>query len=192
AAGAPAEQAGLEVAFGGNFVSVYSTGANWISEHADLIGIGIAIVLLLLAFGSVVGMLLPIATALLGVAVATNAVLLLTFVTDVSSIAPVLAVMLGLGVGIGYSLLITARYLQHLDEGMSVPDAVGSAVGTAGNAVVFAGATVIVALLGLLLVGIPFVANLGISAAVAVAVMVAAALSLLPALMAVAGHGIDR
>src|SRR5262249_55423789 len=86
AAGAPAEQAGLEVAFGGKFVSVYSTGTNWISDHADLIGIGIAIVLLLLAFGSVVGMLLPIATALLGVAVATNAVLLLTFVTDVSSI----------------------------------------------------------------------------------------------------------
>jgi RND superfamily putative drug exporter len=191
-AAAPAEQAGLEVAFGGNFVTVYSTGASWISEHADVIGIGIAVVLLLLAFGSVIGMLLPIGTALLGVAVASNAVLLLTFVTDVSSIAPILAVMLGLGVGIDYSLLITTRYRQHLHEGLSVPEAVGMAIGTAGNAVVFAGATVIVALLGLLLVGIPFVANLGISAAVAVAVMVTAALSLLPALMAVAGHGIDK
>jgi RND superfamily putative drug exporter len=192
AAARPAEQAGLEVDFGGDFVDVFSTGSNWVAEHADLIGIGIAVVLLLLAFGSVVGMVLPIATALLGVAVASNAVLLLTFVTEVSSIAPILAVMLGLGVGIDYSLLVTTRFRQYLQSGATVEEAVGDALGTAGHAVVFAGATVIVALLGLLLVGIPFVASLGVSAAVVVGVMVVAALTLLPALMAVAGRGIDR
>ena len=110
----------------------------------------------------------------------------------VPSIATTIATMIGLGVGIDYSLFIITRHRQGLHEGLTVADAAGRAIATAGLAVLIAGGTVVIAICGLAVAGIPFVTFMGFGAAVVVAVMVAAALTLLPALLGFAGHNIDR
>ena len=127
-------------------------------------------------------------TALIGVGAGMAGLFALSGVVELTSTAPILALMLGLAVGIDYSLFITSRYRQNLLDGLAPEEAAGRAVGTAGSAVVFAGATVVIALAGLSVVGIPFLTVMGLAAAGTVAVAVLVALTLLPALLGFAGH----
>jgi RND superfamily putative drug exporter len=186
---APARAAGVEVAFGGSPAEGASGGGDGPSE---LIGLAAAVVILLLAFGSAVAMALPLVSALLGLGTALSILTVLEAVADVNAVAPTLATMIGLGVGIDYALFVVTRHLQGLAGGLSVTESIGRAVAGAGRAVLIAGATVAVALLGLGLAGIPFVTVLGEAAALAVAVAVCAALTLLPATLAIAGRGVQR
>jgi RND superfamily putative drug exporter len=158
----------------------------------ELLGIGVAVVILLVAFGSVVAMGLPIGMALFGLAFAVSALPLVAHLIDVPSWAPVIGAMVGLGVGIDYALFVITRHRDHLRRGRSVEDSAGRAVATAGRAVLFAGGTVVIAILGLAVAGIPFVTAAGVAVSVVVLVMVAASVTLLPAFLGLAGHRIDR
>lgn len=153
----------------------------------EAIGVGIAGIVLLVTFGAVRPAGMPIISALLGVAVTMGGIFLVAAATPVSSAAPLLALMIGLAVGIDYALFILSRHRTQLALGMDPSESAGVAAGTAGSAVVFAGGTVIIALAGLLVVGIPFLSIMGIGGAVAVTIAVLAALTLLPALMGLAG-----
>ena len=157
----------------------------------EAIGILVAVVVLLVAFGSVIAMGLPIGTALVGLATSIGIITLIASLTDVISVAPILAAMIGLGVGIDYALFIVTRHRENLRLGMTVADAAGRAIATSGSAVVFAGATVVIAIAGLTIADIPAVTIMGLLSGLTVAVMVALALTLLPALLGFAGHNID-
>ena len=159
---------------------------------SELIGIGVAIIVLLVAFGSVVAMGLPIVTALLGIFVGASAVGLLAAVLDIPEFSLILCAMIGLGVGIDYALFIVTRHRQHLHDGMTVEDAAGTAVATAGQAVLFAGTTVVVAILGLFLAGLPAISGMGAAVALVVTVAMIAAITLLPGLLGLAGTKIDK
>nr|MBA2281917.1 MMPL family transporter [Acidimicrobiia bacterium] len=159
---------------------------------SELIGVGVAILVLLVAFGSVVAMGLPIVTALMGIFVGAAGVGVLTAVLDVPEFSLILCAMIGLGVGIDYALFIVTRHRQHLHEGMSVEDAAGTAVATVGQAVLFAGTTVVIAILGLFLAGLPAISGMGAAVALVVTVSMAAAVTLLPGLLGLAGTRIDR
>jgi len=159
---------------------------------SDLVGLAAAALVLLVAFGSVVAMGLPILIAVVGLAVGTAGVSLYAAATTVGSMAPTVATMIGLGVGIDYALFLTSRHRQYLSAGYDVPEAAGQASGTAGRAVLVAGVTVMVSICGLALVGVPNLATFGYASAIVVAVMVAAALTLLPALLGLAGTRLDR
>jgi RND superfamily putative drug exporter len=159
---------------------------------SELIGIGVAIVVLLIAFGSVVAMGLPILTALMGLFVGAAGVGLLSAVMDVPEFSLILCMMVGLGVGIDYALFIVTRHRQHLHDGMSVEDSAGTAIATAGQAVLFAGTTVVVAILGLFLAGLPALTSMGVSVALVVVVAMLAATTLLPGLLGLAGTKIDK
>jgi RND superfamily putative drug exporter len=135
---------------------------------------------------------LPILTAIFGLVVGLSIVSIVSSFTEIGSVAPTLATMIGLGVGIDYSLFIVTRYRESLATGLDVEAAVGRSVATAGSAVLFAGTTVVIAICGLVVSGIPYVARLGYMAGLVVAVMMLAALTLLPAIIGVVGHGIDR
>ena len=179
---------GLSVEAGGQIVQNSEQSPPGSSE---LIGILFAVVVLLIAFGSVVAMGLPLITALIGLggsfmllALAANFLSLPNFTTE-------FAALIGLGVGIDYALLVVTRFREGLHSGLSVENAVVRAIGTAGKSVLFAGTVVCIALLGLLSVGIPFVGALGEGAAMVVAVAVLVALTLLPALLAYTGRRID-
>ena len=161
-------------------------------SSSELIGIGVAIIVLLIAFGSVVAMGLPIMTALLGIFVGAASVGVLSAVIDVPEFSLILCSMIGLGVGIDYALFIVTRHRQHLHEGMSVEDAAGTAVATAGQAVLFAGTTVVIAILGLFLAGLPAISAMGASVALVVSVSMIAAVTLLPGLLGLAGTKIDK
>lgn len=183
----PALDAGMAVEFGGDALAE--------SPHAgaaEVIGLLVAIVVLLFTFGSVVAAGLPILTALIGVGIGIAGITTATGFMDMSSTAPTLAIMLGLAVGIDYALFIVTRHRQLLATGLEPEEAAARAVGTAGSAVVFAGATVIIALIGLVVVGIPFLTVMGFAAAGTVAVCVLIAITLLPALLGFAGRTIDR
>ncbi len=184
-----ARSAGLQVELGGPLVE---TGQEREPGGSEAIGLGVAVVVLLFAFGSVIAMGLPIVTAVLGLLGGMSAVMLVALAIDVPTVAPTLAAMIGIGVGIDYALFIVTRHRQHLAHGHAVKDAAGRAMATAGQAVLFAGATVIIAILGLWIARIPFVGLLGTAAAIVVAVAVLAALTLLPALLGFAGRSIDR
>ncbi|MEV7013705.1 MMPL family transporter [Streptosporangium sp. NPDC051022] len=151
------------------------------------LGVLIAAVVLIVTFGSLVAAGMTLLNALIGVAAGMAGLYALSGVFELTSVTPVLALMLGLAVGIDYSLFITSRYRQFLSEGMEREEAAGRATGTAGSAVVFAGATVVIALAGLSVVGIPFLTTMGLAAAGTVAVAVLVALTLLPAALAFAG-----
>ena len=135
------------------------------APSSELIGIGIAIIVLLLAFGSVVAMGLPIVTALMGIFIGASAVGVLSAVLNVPEFSLILCSMIGLGVGIDYALFIVTRHRQHLHEGMSVEDSAGTAIATAGQAVLFAGTTVVIAILGLFLAGLPAISATGMAVA---------------------------
>ncbi|MEZ0577593.1 MMPL family transporter [Nocardioides sp. MH1] len=150
---------------------------------AELIGIGVALVVLLLTFGSAIAAGMPIVTAVFGVALGGLGVTAMTAVTDIGSSTPMLASMIGLAVGIDYTLFILARYRNELHHTDDRQHAVGIAVGTAGSAVVFAGLTVLIALSALAIVRIPFLTAMGLAAAATVLIAVLVALTLLPAIL---------
>jgi putative drug exporter of the RND superfamily len=187
-AGDPAEAAGLRVAVGsyvGQALSKPDTGAS------DAIGIAAAIVILLFAFGTATAMVLPIVSALIGVACALSVIRLLESVVQVPSVAATLATMIGLGVGIDYALFIVTRHKLQLGDGMELRESIARATATAGGAVVFAGFTVVIALCSLAFAGIPLVSTLGFTAAIAVVIAVAAATTLLPAMLGALGPRIN-
>jgi RND superfamily putative drug exporter len=180
----PAVDAGLKVSAGGYLGQQVSKPA---TESSEAIGLGMAVIILLFTFGTVIAMSLPIATALVIVATGLALIGLLGHLTEISSIAPTLGTMIGLGVGIDYSLFIVKRYLERLDDGVDPDEAIARSVATSGSAVVFAGGTVVIALCSLLFAGIPLVTALGLSAALVVFVAVLAAITFLPAMLAVVG-----
>ena len=179
-----------------NGVQVELTGSLALLAQEDpsseLIGVGVAIIVLLIAFGSVVAMGLPIVTALLGIFVGAAAVGVLSAVMDIPEFSLILCAMIGLGVGIDYALFIVTRHRQHLYDGMSVEVAAGTAVATAGQAVLFAGTTVVIAILGLFLAGLPAISGMGAAVALVVTVSMIAAVTLLPGLLGLAGTRIDK
>ncbi|MGW5723141.1 MMPL family transporter [Amycolatopsis sp. NPDC003865] len=152
------------------------------------IGLVIALLVLVLMFRSLIAAVMPLVTAVLGVGVAVGLIFLATLVTPISSTAPMLAVMIGLAVGIDYALFLLSRHRDQLAEGLDVEESIARATATAGSAVIFAGLTVVIALLGLAVAGIPFLTTMGVAAAVAVALAVAIAVTLVPALMSFAGR----
>ena len=153
----------------------------------EIAGLAIAAVVLLVMLGTVIAAALPIVTALVGVGIAVLAALSLSGVLDMSSVTPVLGIMLGLAVGIDYSLFIINRHRKQLLEGAEMRESIGLANGTAGNAVTFAGSTVIIALLALNITGIPFLGLMGTVGAFAVLIAVLIAVTLTPALLGLIG-----
>jgi RND superfamily putative drug exporter len=180
-----AEEAGLKVAIGGDALQEIPHGGT-----AELIGVGVAIVVLLITFGSVLMAGMPLLTALIGVGIGVTTITTATGFIDLGSSTPTLALMLGLAVGIDYALFIASRYRHEVHIGRTREEAAGRAVGTAGSAVVFAGLTVVIALAGLSVVNINFLTQMGLAAAGTVAVAVVIALTLLPALFGFAGNKI--
>jgi putative drug exporter of the RND superfamily len=160
-----------------------------ISEGLGLLA---AIIILLLAFGSVIAMALPVATAVAAVASMFGALDLLSHVLTVPSFAPQLAALVGLGVGIDYALFVVTRYRHSLHDGATPEAAVKTAMSTSGRAVIFAGSTVVLSLLGLFLLGLPFIYGASLGAVVAVLLVMLASLTLLPAMLGFAGTNIDR
>ena len=154
---------------------------------AEMVGIGVALLILFLAFGSFVAAGLPIGIALVGLGIGTGGVTLLAALTDVTTIAPTLASMIGIGVGVDYALFIVTRHRDALARGLSVPDAAAEATATAGQSVVFAGGTVLLALSGLLFTGVPNFRAMGYAPGLVVLLIVVAAVTLLPALLGLAG-----
>lgn len=174
---------GVEVSFGTDLAQ----GVPQILGVGELVGLIFAGVVLIVMLGSLLAASVPIVTALLGVGVGVTASLAFSGVVDMASVTPVLGVMLGLAVGIDYSLFIINRHRRQLRDGVAVRESIGLATGTAGTAVVFAGATVIVALLALNITGVPFLGLMGTVAAVCVAVAVLVAITLAPAILGLAG-----
>jgi RND superfamily putative drug exporter len=160
-------------------------------QGQEVFGLIAAVIVLLVAFGSFVAMGLPIGTAVLGLATSLGLVTVIASIVEVNSISPILAAMIGLGVGIDYALFIVTRHREHLQRGMTVEEAAGRAIATSGSAVVFAGLTVVIAILGLAIAGIPAVTTMGLMVAMTVLVMIAISLTFLPALLGFAGHKID-
>ncbi len=185
---APASDAGLEVSAGGYLGSQLSEPSTRLSE---IVGIVAAMIVLVFVLGTVLSMVMPITTALVGVFSGLALVGVVGTVIVVPSIAPTLAIMLGLGVGVDYSLFIVSRYRALYDGGMESHEAVARAVATSGGAVLFAGSTVVISLLCLYFGGIPQVRDLGYSAAIAVAVVIVASLTMLPAGLALLGARIN-
>jgi RND superfamily putative drug exporter len=186
---ASAEDAGVQVEFGGDVIE--ENGADH-GRTSELIGLAVALVVLLISFGSLLAAGMPLVTALLGVFAALMSIEILAGITPTSSNAPTLALMIGLAVGIDYALFIVTRHRQNLAEGLDPAEAAARANATAGGAVVFAGLTVVIALCGLAVAGIPFLTTMGIASAIAVLFAVLIAVSLIPALLGFAGGSIDR
>ncbi|MBA2809177.1 MMPL family transporter [Streptomyces sp. KM273126] len=179
-----AETDGLQVELGGRAIGLTESTGGHIAEAA---GVLVAAVVLLVAFGSLAASLLPIATALVSVGTAYAGIVLLGHVMTVADFAPMLGMLIGLGVGIDYALFIVTRHRRELKRGLSVTEAVTSAVATTGRAVVFAGATVCIALLGMLILRLGFLNGVAIAASLTVVLTVAASVTLLPALLSFIG-----
>ena len=178
-----ARDSGLTVEIGGDALqTVPHTGA------AEIIGIGIAAVVLVITFGSLLAAGLPLLTAVIGVGIGVATISALAAALDLGSTTSILATMIGLAVGIDYALFIVSRYRAELAEGRDREEAAGRATGTAGSAVVFAGLTVVIALVGLSVVNIPMLTKMGLAAAGTVAIAVLIALTLIPALLGYAGR----
>jgi RND superfamily putative drug exporter len=161
------------------------------SAGSEQLGIMVAIVVLAIAFGSLVAMSLPIVVALVGLLVGLSTIGLVSGVLAVPEIATIVAMMMGLGVGIDYALFILARHRQTLESGATVPEAVGRANATAGLSVLFAGTTVVLAIAGLQVSGIPMMTMMGWASALMVAITMVAAVTLLPALLGIAGKRVN-
>src|SRR5499427_8100954 len=181
----PARQQGIQVAAGGIIGSALSPSP---TEKSEAVGLLTAMLVLALTFGSLIAMGLPILTAIFGLSTALAIIGLLTHVFTVPTVGPTLATMIGLGVGIDYSLFMVNKYREHQGRGAGHREAVALSVATAGSAIVFAGTTVIIALVSLAVAGIPLVTTLGLVTAVAVLTAVLAALTLLPAVMSLLGR----
>ena len=177
---------GLRVELGGAIFAEFE------EPSSELLGVAFAVVILIVAFGSVLAMGLPVGVALFGIGIGTTIITLLSHVMAIPDFATFLGIMIGLGVGIDYALLVATRYREQLRTGHGVRDAVKIAIDTAGRSVLFAGVTVVISLLGMLLMGVGFIQGLAVGAAAVVAVTVAASLTLLPALLGFAGERIER
>ena len=177
--------AGYQVELGGDLPD---TAGEAFGGTGELIGLGTALLILLLTLGSAVGAGLPIGVAVAGLAAGTSGITLLARTMDVSTSAPTVASMVGLGVGIDYALLLVVRHVENLRLGHDPVEAAGRAVGTAGRSVVFAAATVLVSLMGLRLAGLPTYDSFGLATAIAVLCVAAAALTLVPALCRLGGR----
>lgn len=173
---------GLNVQIGGDALQAApETGSG------EIIGIAIAAIVLVITFGSLIAAGLPLLTALIGVGIGISSITALANVLDLGSTTSTLAMMIGLAVGIDYALFIVSRYRAELAEGRERDEAAGRAVGTAGSAVVFAGLTVVIALVGLAVVNIPMLSKMGFAAAGTVVLAVLVALTLVPAMLGFAG-----
>ena len=177
------------VAVGGQAIELVSGNAPGSSEG---FGIFAAIIIMLLAFGSVVAMGLPIITALFGIAIGFAVLDLLSHVVTTPVFAPEIMAMIGLGVGIDYALFVVTRYRQGLAEGREPREAIALSLATSGRAVVFAGTTVILSLLGLFILQLSFMRGLAIGAIAAVVLVMTAAITLLPAMLGFSGRAIDK
>ena len=161
------------------------------TSGAEAAGLLAALVVLVVAFGTVLAALVPIALTLVAVAAGLGAITLLASAMEVSSAAPTIGAMIGLGVGIDYALFVMARYREHRAAGQDNPTALSNAMGSAGSAVLLAGGTVVVAMAALVLTGLGFLASIGLSTSLVVLFAVATALTLLPALLSLLGNRID-
>jgi RND superfamily putative drug exporter len=176
---------GVQIEYGGEIFAVFELPAS------ELYGLLAAIIILVLAFGSVLAMGLPIGTALIGLGAGTSLVTIFSHVVGMPDFTTSLVAMIGLGVGIDYALFIVTRYREGIENGLSVEDAVVDAVNTSGRAVIFAGITVIISLLGLFLMGLAFARGLAIGAVVGVLLMIIASITLLPSLLAMVKHRVN-
>ncbi|MGW7364620.1 MMPL family transporter [Streptomyces sp. NPDC054841] len=175
---------GLQVELGGSATALTEAPS---SHIAEIVGVAVAAVVLFLAFGSLAASLLPIATALVSVGAAYSGIVLLGHAMDVADFAPMLGLLIGLGVGIDYALFIVTRHRKGLRRGLPVAEAAENAVATTGRAVVFAGLTVCIALLGMLILRLSFLNGVAIAACLTVLLTVAASVTLLPALLSFIG-----
>jgi RND superfamily putative drug exporter len=189
AAEEPVKGSGVSVDAGGQLGTKISKPETHTSE---LIGIAAAMLILVLVFGTITAMVLPIASAIFGLIVGLGLISLFGHLVAVPDVAPTVAAMIGLGVGIDYSLFIVTRARSARHEGKSTVDAIGHAAGTSGAAVAFAGITVVIALLSLAVSGVGLISVLGQAAAIVVVVAVLASMTLLPALLGFCGDGIER
>ncbi len=181
-----ANSATIQAELGGSMFTDQSQPAS------EFIGILAAVIILLIAFGSVLAMGLPIMTALFGIGIGLAFVTLLANFLDVPSFAPQVTAMIGIGVGIDYALFISTRYREALHDGAEPREAVIHSIDTSGRAVLFAGGTVVISLLGLFLVGVSFIRGMAIGASLAVLFVMAAAVTLLPAVLGFVGRNIDK
>ncbi|WP_217215025.1 MMPL family transporter [Streptomyces sp. AC550_RSS872] len=179
-----AEADGLQVELGGSAVGLTESPQGHIAE---VVGVAVAAAVLFLAFGSLAASLLPIATALVSVGTAYAGTALLGHAMTVADFAPMLGMLIGLGVGIDYALFIVTRHRRGLKRGLPVTESITNAVATTGRAVVFAGATVCIALLGMLILQLSFLNGVAIAASLTVILTVAASVTLLPALLSFIG-----
>ncbi|MDN5381817.1 MMPL family transporter [Streptomyces sp. LB8] len=180
-----ARETGLTVEIGGD--ALFTTPE---TGTAEIVGIAIAAVVLVITLGSLIAAGLPLLTAIIGVGIGVATITVLAKPLDLGSTTSILATMIGLAVGIDYALFIVSRYRAELAEGREREEAAGRAVGTAGSAVVFAGLTVVIALVGLSVVNIPMLTKMGVAAAGTVAIAVLIALTMIPALLGYAGRAI--
>ena len=179
----------LQIEMSGDLFSSFEEPATGTGE---MIGLIAAVIILLLAFGSLIAMGLPLGIALFGLALGISSMSLITYLVGIPSFAPQMASMIGLAVGIDYALFLVTRHREYLARGMTIEESIGRAVATAGQAVIFAGATVVIAILGLAVAGVPFMTAAGIATSVIVLIMVVASVTLLPAFLGLAGHWINR
>jgi RND superfamily putative drug exporter len=184
--GATIQVSGLTIEYGGQIFNSIKF------PESELLGLLAAVIILLLAFGSVLAMGLPVSAAIFGLGVSIGLIGIASHGFSMPDFAPQMAAMIGLGVGIDYALFIVSRYREGLHNGLQPEDAVMASIDSSGRAVLFAGITVIISLLGLMTMGLAFVNGLAISAAAAVLVMMLAALTLLPALLGFVGNKIDN
>ena len=184
----PARKVGMKVAASGQIGSELSEPK---TESSEVVGLSAAMVILAFTFGTLVAMGMPIISAVIGLVVGLSMIGLLGHVTTVPTVAPTLGTMIGLGVGIDYALFLVSRYRAEREEGKETDEAIATAVSTSGTAIVFAGGTVVIALVSLLVAGIPLVTSLGYASALAVITAVLAAVTLLPAVLSAVGRHID-
>ena len=179
------KNAGITIEYGGQIFETFEM------PESEVLGLLAAVIILVIAFGSIIAMGLPIGVALLGLAVASSIVAVVSNFMSMPNEATSMVAMIGLGVGIDYALFIVTRFREAMHDGLSIEDAVVEAIDTSGRAVMFAGITVIVALLGLLSIGLAFVTGFAVAMAIGVAVMMIGSVSLLPALLAMVGTRIE-
>ena len=176
---------GVRTEFGNEFFVEFEP------PESELLGLAFAIFILIAAFGSVLAMGLPIGTALFGIGLGSIITGIAAIFIDMPEFTPVLSIMIGLGVGIDYALFIVNRFREEIHQGFSTEDAAATALNTAGRAVLFAGITVVISLLGMLIIGLSFINGLAIGASITVAVTMVASLTLLPALLGFAGDRVE-
>jgi putative drug exporter of the RND superfamily len=184
---APVEELDVQVEFGGAALDAENHPSG-----SEAIGLAAAVLVLLVAFGSVFAMFVPLITAVLALGLGMGVIFLLAEYVSIGTAGPVVAAMIGLGVGIDYALLVVTRHREGLATGHPAKESIPIALSTAGRSVLVAGTTVIIAILSLYAIGIPFVATLGLASAITVATTLLAAVTLLPALLGVFGDNLDR